>query len=100
MEDKLSIKINIVGKTYNLKIGYDEEETIRKAAKMVNDKLASYKQTYGENESSDFVAMTALHFATKYVESNTDEQLGEVLEEIRQINVDLDEYIYQNKSKS
>jgi len=97
MEEKLSIKINIAEQFYPLKIEKSEEENIRKAAKMVNDRLMQYKRKYTESNLSDFLAMTALHFATKYMESNTEDELEEVIEEIRQINVDLDEYIYQNK---
>jgi len=99
MDEILSININIDGISYGLSIRHDEEETIRKAAKIVNEKISSYKQKYGDN-ANNFVAMAALHFAKNYIESNTEDSLNEVLEEIRQINVDLDEYIYQNKSKS
>lgn len=99
MEEKLSIKINIAEKFYPLKIEKNEEEDIRKAAKMVNDRLMQYKRKYTESDMSDFLAMTALHFATKYIESNSEGKLEEVIEEIRQINVDLDEYIYQNKKE-
>ncbi len=100
MEEKLSIKINIAEKFYSLKISYEEEEAIRKAAKMINDKLTQYKQKYVKSDMSDFLAMTSLHFATKYIESNTEDELEGVLEEIRQINDDLEEYIYQNKEKN
>jgi len=37
MEEKLSIRVNIADRYYPLKIERDDEERIRRAAKMIND---------------------------------------------------------------
>ena len=39
MEEKLSIKVQIAERFYPLKIDRQDEEKIRKAAKLINDKV-------------------------------------------------------------
>ncbi len=39
MEDKLSIRVNVADRYYPLKIDRKDEERIRKAAKLINDKV-------------------------------------------------------------
>jgi hypothetical protein len=41
--------------------------------------------------------MTALHFATQYIEAGSEGKFDELTQEIENINNDLNEYISQNK---
>ena len=92
MEDKLSIRINIAERYYPLKVNRNEEERIRKAAKLINDKLLLYKQTYSGKEAQDFMAMVSLHFATKMIEM--EEKMDElpIVEKISNLNSTIEEY--------
>ena len=58
MEEKLPIKINIADRYYPLKVDSYSEERIRKAAKMISDKVMQYKQKYSDKDDQDFLAMT------------------------------------------
>ena len=60
MEEQLSIKVQIAERFYPLKIKRQDEEKIRKAAKLINDKVLQYKQRYTDKDTQDFVAMAAL----------------------------------------
>ena len=93
MEDKLSIRINIAERYYPLKVNRNEEERIRKAAKLINDKLLLYKQTYSGKEAQDFMAMVSLHFATKMIEM--EEKMDElpIVEKISNLNSTIEEYL-------
>ena len=93
MEDKLSIRINIAESYYPLKVNRDEEERIRKAAKLINDKLLLYKQTYSGKDAPDFMAMVSLHFATKFLE--LEEKLDEtpIIEKVVSLNENIEEYL-------
>jgi cell division protein ZapA len=97
MEEKLSIKVNIAEQYYPLKVNRDEEERIRKAAKLINDKLLQYKQTYSDKEIQDFLAMVSLHFATKFLE--LEEKMDEmpIIEELVSINEEIEEYLNNTK---
>jgi cell division protein ZapA (FtsZ GTPase activity inhibitor) len=51
MEEKLSIKVQIAERFYPLKIKRQDEEKIRKAAKLINDKVLQYKQRYTDKDA-------------------------------------------------
>ena len=98
MEEKLSININLADRYYPLKIERSEEEKIRKAVKLINDKIAQYRsQDFKDKEQYDFVVMTALQFTIKYLEGNKKDELSSTIEEINKINNELEIYINQNK---
>ena len=43
MDDKLSIRVNVADRYYPLRIDRDDEEKIRKAARLINEKVLQYK---------------------------------------------------------
>src|SRR5512147_1601246 len=87
MDDKLSIKVNVADRYYPLKIERKDEEKIRKAARLINEKVLQYKQRYTDKDVQDFLAMAALQFVIKLTEeeenlSNTD--LTDTIKEMTQ----------------
>ena len=75
MEDnKLSIRVNVADRFYPLKVEADDEEKIRKAAKMINEKILQYKTKYNDKDIQDFLAMAALQFVTKLIEFDAKEE--------------------------
>ena len=93
MEDKLSIKVNIADRYYPLKIDRGDEEKIRKAAKMINDKVLQYKQRYTDKDVQDFLAMAALQYVIKVIECETTIEVSPELDEIKDLNDELDEFL-------
>jgi len=93
MEDKLSIRINIADRYYPLKIDREDEEKIRRAAKMINDKVLQYKQRYIDKDVQDFLAMAALQFVIKIVEFDDKLDVAPLITGLRELNKELSEYI-------
>lgn len=93
MNEKLSIRVNIADKYYPLKIDRNEEERIRKAAKLINDKVLQYKKKYVDKDVLDFLAMTALQNTTRMVELEERHDVNTLAEGIKEITEELDEYI-------
>lgn len=65
MSDKLSIKVTIADRSYPLTINREEEEGIRRAAKMINDNVQDLLSKYAVKDKQDLIAMTALQYATQ-----------------------------------
>ena len=86
MNKTLSIKVNIADRFYPLKIDIDNEEKIRKAAKLINEKILQYKQRYTDKDIQDFLAMTALQFATRSVENEIISDNSEITDELKILN--------------
>ncbi len=65
MDDKLSIRVNVADRYYPLKVERENEEKIRKAARMINEKVLQYKQRYSDKDVQDFLAMASLQYVIK-----------------------------------
>ncbi len=57
--NKLSIKIKIADREYPMKVSLEEEERIRKAGKIVNEKIKLFKSQFGIDDKQDLLAMVA-----------------------------------------
>ena len=85
--DQFTISVKIAERVYRMKIRPEEEEGIRKAAKLINEKVKDYSSTYAYNDYQDLISMVALQFAVSYVkagdgEDKIDEDIGERLTKI------------------
>ncbi|MCF6241401.1 MAG: cell division protein ZapA [Bacteroidales bacterium] len=94
MSEKQSININIAERYYPLTVDRKDEERIRKAAKIINDKILQYKQIYKDKDIQDFLAMVTLQFTTKYLESEELLDENPVTEKIKNINEELEEFLH------
>ncbi len=90
MDEKLPIKVQIAERFYPLKIDRSDEEKIRKAAKLINDKLLQYKQRYTDKNAQDFLAMAALQFVIQLLDCESKQNLVSLEEDLKALNEDLD----------
>jgi cell division protein ZapA len=56
---ELSIKIKIADREYPMKVDPDDEERIRRAGKIINEKLKHYSKHFGIDDKQDLLAMVA-----------------------------------------
>lgn len=61
---EISIKINIADRIYPLRIDTEEEEVIRRAAKLINDRIKELQENYAVKDKQDLLSMAVLHYAT------------------------------------
>ncbi len=61
---EISIKITIAERIYPLKVEMEEEENVRKAAKIINDRIKEFQDNYAVKDKQDLLAMCVLQFAT------------------------------------
>ena len=90
MDEKLPIKVQIAERYYPLKIDRRDEEKIRKAAKLISDKLLQYKQRYTDKDSQDFLAMAALQFVIQLLDCESKQNLVSLEEDLKALNEELD----------
>jgi len=57
--EELSIKIKIADREYPMKVKRADEERVRMAGKLINEKVKSYKEQYGIDDKQDLLAMVA-----------------------------------------
>jgi len=90
MDDKLSIRVNVADRYYPLRIDRKDEEHIRKAAKLINDKLLQYKQRYTDKDVQDFLAMVALQYVIKLLEQEDRNDTAPILDAVKELSEKLD----------
>lgn len=75
MTEKLSIKVEISGRTFPLKVSAEEEESVRKAADLVNKKVNSYIDQYSIKDKQIALSMCALELATDLVNNESNKMI-------------------------
>ena len=93
MDDKLSIRVNVADRYYPLKVESENEERIRKAARMINEKVLQYKQRYLDKDVQDFLAMAALQFVTRIIETENKTDISPLEQKVQELNEELEEYL-------
>ena len=93
MDEQLSIKVQIAERFYPLKIKRTDEEKIRKAARLINDKVLQYKQRYTDKDSQDFMAMAALQFVINLLDCEQQQNVVSLEKELEVLSQGLDELL-------
>jgi cell division protein ZapA (FtsZ GTPase activity inhibitor) len=95
MDDKLSIRVNVAERFYPLRIERQDEERIRLAARLINEKVSQYKERYADKDVQDFLAMAALQYVIKVLELENQHNDSIVVESVRQLEQKLGSILAQ-----
>ena len=69
--EKYSIKVNILNRPYPLLVRSEDEQAVRNAAKMINEKIRLYKDNFSVKDDLDLVIMCCLELATDNINQLT-----------------------------
>ena len=85
---EISIKINIADRVYPLKVDMEEEEIVRRAAKLINDRIKEFQENYAVRDKQDLLSMCVLHYATATLraEKKMSEEGTEVADKVYQLD--------------
>ena len=88
--DEINININILDKPYRLSVARADEEKVRKAAALINERVRYYAKHYAYKNDQDLLSMTALQFATSVVKMDAEltyrnQNLGRKLEDLNNL---------------
>jgi len=93
---KQKILIDIAGRHYPLTVNSeDEEECLRRAGKLINDKWLQHKQSFRDKDVQDLLAIIALQLATKLIELDTKANSTEQVDRLKQIYEQLEAFVNQ-----
>ena len=96
MNEQQSIQIIIADRAYQFKIAPNEEERVRLAVKMINERVERYKGLYAKCDNQNALAMTVLQFVIKLMETEESKDASKILEEMKSLDNQLEEYIQKN----
>ena len=87
----LNIKVEIAGSIFPLKIHAADEQNIREAVNMINNKLHEFEKAYAVKDKKDMLAMVMLHLVSQlYKQANSAEK---ELSNLKQLFADVEEML-------
>ena len=94
MEKKrLKINIKINHRVYALEISREDEEKYRLAAKMVNETVTRFRETFSDKDSQDILAMSAFQIALSNAKVQQVEEPNLFVDELKNINDDISDFL-------
>ena len=96
--DELSIKIKIADKEYPMRIQAQDEELLRAAGKLLNEKIRQFKTQFKIENKQDLLSMIAFDMTVSHLKlenkiQNSDKYVAESLDKLNRL-------IEQNKEKN
>ena len=95
--NRLRIKVLIAGMPFFLHIDPKEEESIRKAAKHIDDKLNVYREHFPGQTTGRYLAMVALHIGALYQQEKMRTDTQPFLEKFEELGSRIDEFLADNE---
>jgi len=85
---ELSIKIKIGNREYPMRVKAEDEERIRKAGKLLNEKIKNYQSQFGIDDSQDLLAMVAFDCLVEKLRKEESSEISDdfSLREITKLN--------------
>lgn len=75
MSDQIPIKVNIAEQVFQVKVKMEDEEHIRKAVDLINNKVRTYTDQYGVKDKQAALSMCALELTSELLNAETHRNL-------------------------
>lgn len=98
-KNKLRINIKIDGRNFPLTINRVDEERYRLAAKLVNETINKYRESFSNQESQNILAMSAFQIALSKVELQNRNNSSNFIDELKNINDDISDFLKEKERK-
>ncbi len=85
MQNLIPINLVVGDRTYRIKIEAKDEETIRKTAKQLNDRLSQFKSQYAGKDMQDYLAMVLLSVVTELPVTQNNDNQSDIIERLEKI---------------
>jgi len=93
--EKLSIRLKIADREYPMKVSPEEEEKVRNAGKLINERLRNYREQFGIDDKQDLLAMVAFDSIVEKLKSEKELEFTDssVQEKVTQLNSTLSQVL-------
>ena len=77
MAELVPVNILIGDRTYRIRTSPEDEETVRKTVKLINDKIIEFKTKFAGKDMQDYIAMVIIWYATQLAADGNNGQLSQ-----------------------
>lgn len=82
-EELIPINVWLAERSYRIRVTPEEEESVRKAVKVADEKITELRESYAGKDNQDFIAMCLLMYATDSAENASATPAVYVEEEVK-----------------
>ena len=93
MAELIPINILIGDRTYRIKTSPQDEEAIRRAIKMINEKIIEFKTQFAGKDMQDYIAMVMIWYATQTSSDNNPALEKEVADALTKMETHIDKVL-------
>jgi cell division protein ZapA (FtsZ GTPase activity inhibitor) len=91
---EVNIKVEIAGSVYPLKVNSEDEENIKEAVKIINNKIAEFERNYAVKDRKDVLGMVMLQLVAQlYKQASSAEK---ELSNFKQLFADVEDMLKQH----
>jgi cell division protein ZapA (FtsZ GTPase activity inhibitor) len=94
---EVSLKINVAGLEYPLRLKQEDTDNVQKAAKLINEKIAEFEKNYSVKEKKDVLAMVMLQVVSQLLQQ--DRSKSEELTKLQSLLDELNEMVKVHQEK-
>lgn len=91
----VSVKVEIAGGLYTLKVGSDDERDVKQAVDLINQKISEFERNYGVKDKKDVLAMVTLQLVSLLQKQKN--QAEQELSTLKAVLVDVEQMLAQHK---
>lgn len=93
MEDRLNITLFVGAREYKYPVPREHEEAYRRAAELINDRLARYTERFPGKTDQDYMMATIFDIAVRLVRGQISQDATEVLRSMKKLSAEMDEVL-------
>lgn len=91
----VSVKVEIAGGIYSLKIKSEDESNVKQAVELINQKISEFERNYGVKDKKDVLSMVTLQLVSQLAKEKN--QAQEELSTLRLVLEDVEHMLVQHK---
>lgn len=91
----VSVKVEIAGGLYTLKIKSEDESNVKQAVELINHKISEFERNYGVKDKKDVMAMVALQLVSQLAKEKN--QAEKELSTLKLVLEDVEQMLVQHK---
>lgn len=94
---EVSVKIEIAGAEYPLKIKEEDVEILNKATSLIKNKITEFDKNYTVTDKKDVLAMVLVQTVSEFIKE--DERKSDEINKLRTLLEDLQQLVKQHQQK-
>jgi cell division protein ZapA len=93
---EVNIKVEVAGSIFPLKVNAEDEQSIKEAVELINNKIAEFEKNYAVKDRKDVLSMVLLQLVSQlYKQANTAEK---ELSHLKQLFADVEAMLKEHAS--